>query len=81
MNPFALVADPPAVVTITFLAPAVPAGVIAVIDEALATTLVADLPSMATVAPVRFVPAMVIAVPPASGPELGVTEAMVGAAI
>jgi hypothetical protein len=51
-----------------------------VIDEAVAATLVAALQSMATVAPARLVPAIVIDVPPANGPELGKTLAIVGTA-
>ena len=81
MKPPVFVAEPPAVVTTTFFAPTVPEGVLAVIDAVLATTFVAALPSIVTVAPVRFVPAMVIAVPPAIGPALGVTVAIMGAAI
>ncbi len=63
-------------------APAVPAGVTAVIEVAsTTTTLVAATPPIVTlVAPVKFVPVMVIAVPPANGPEDGLTLAMVGAA-
>jgi hypothetical protein len=76
----AWVADPPAVVTTTIFAPTVPAGVLAVIDEAVAVTLVAGFPSMVTVALARLVPAMVITVPPTNGPELGETVAMVGTA-
>ena len=71
MNPPPIVAEPPTVVTTTFFAPAVPAGVFAEIDEAPATTLVAALPSTVTVAPARLVPVIVIAVPPTSGPAIG----------
>ena len=75
------VATPPIVVTTTSFAPAVPDGVTAVIEVALATTtLVAAAPSTVTVAPVKFVPVMVIAVPAANGPEDGLTLAMVVAA-
>ena len=57
---------PPGVVTSTDFDPAVPAGMVAVIEVALATvTLVAATPPMLTaVAPVKSVPVMVIAVPP-----------------
>ena len=48
------------------------------ISEALATTLVAALPSIVTVAPARFVPEIVMLVPPTTGPELGETLAIVG---
>ena len=80
MNALALVTTPPAVVTTTSLAPTVPAGVFAVIEVAVATTLVAATPPTVTVAPVKLVPAMVIAVPAVSGPDVGDTLAIVGRA-
>ena len=75
-----LVEVPPAVVTATLLAPTVPAGVLAVIEVALTTTtLVAEAPPIFTlVAPVKFVPVMVIVVPPVVGPDVGVTLLIVG---
>jgi hypothetical protein len=62
-------------VTVTVTAPAVPAGVVAVIDVLLTTTtLVAAVLPNVTVAPAaKFVPVMVTAVPPATGPLLGLT--------
>ena len=80
MKAIVLDALPPAVVTATLLAPAVPAGVLAVIDVALTTTtLVAATPFTVTlVAPVKLVPEIVISVPPLIGPEVGLTEEMVG---
>ena len=82
VNALALVAVPPAVVTDTFLAPASPAGVLAVMVVAFTTTtLVAATPFTCTlVAPVRLVPMIVNAVPPLLGPEAGLTEVMVGTA-
>ncbi len=82
MNPPVRVPAPPGVVTTTFLAPAVPAGVVAVIEVALTTTiLVADTPPMVTVAPLtKFVPVIVTLVPPAVGPEAGAIAVTVGAA-
>ena len=75
------VATPPTVVTTTSFAPAVPEGVTAVIEVALTTTtLVAAAPPTVTVAPLKFVPVMVIAVPAVNGPEDGLTLAIVGAA-
>ncbi len=64
------------------MAPAVPVGVTAVMEVALATTtLVASTPPIVTlVAPVKFVPVMVIAVPAANGPDDGLTLAIVGTA-
>ena len=80
MNALVLVAVPPAVVTETSFAPAVPAGVLAVIELALTTTiLVAETPPTFTlVAPVKLVPVMVIEVPPNVVPDVGETLVMVG---
>ena len=72
---------PPAVVTATLFAPALPAGVTAVmlVDET-TFTLVAATPSTVTLlAPVKFVPVMVIAVPPRVVPDDGLTPEIVGA--
>ena len=80
VNALALVAVPPMVVTATLCAPAVPAGVFAVIEVAVATTLVAATPPIFTVAPIKFVPVIVMVVPPATGPEIGATVVMVGSA-
>ncbi len=81
MKPPTLVTVPPAVVTSTFCEPSVPAGVTAVIEVALlTTTLEAGFPATRTVAPVKLVPVMVIVVPPAAEPELGVIVVNVGAA-
>ena len=68
-------------VTVTVTAPAVPAGVVAVIRVALATTtLVAAAVPKVTVAPVaKFVPVTVTAVPPAVDPVFGATLLTVGA--
>jgi len=81
VNALALVAVPPAVVTVKLLAPAVPAGVLAVIEVALTTTtLVAATPFTFTlVAPVKLVPVIVNAVPPKVVPEVGAMEVIVGA--
>ena len=83
VNVIACDVDPPAVVTTMVFAPAVPAGVTAVMEVALTTTtLVAGLPPIVTLlAPVKLVPVMVIAVLPEAGPDDGLTLAMVGAAI
>ena len=69
-------------VTTTFLAPAEPAGVTAVIEAALPkVTPVADTPPIVTVAPVtKPVPAIVTAVPPAVEPKVGRILVTVGAA-
>ena len=82
MKPPVKVVVPPTVVTTTFCAPTVPAGVTAVIEVALATTtLVAVTPPIVTlVAPVKFVPVMVMGVAPKAEPDVGDTLAIVGAA-
>jgi hypothetical protein len=69
-------------VTVTVTAPAVPAGVVAVIEVLLTTTtLVAAVLPNVTVAPAaKFVPVMVTAVPPAVEPVFGLTLLTVGAA-
>jgi len=83
VNALALVAVPPTFVTATLFAPAVPAGVLAVIEVALTTTtLVAATPFTFTlVTPVKLVPVIVIAVLPLVGPDVGEIEVIVGAAM
>ena len=75
-----MLAVPKGVVTATLFAPALPAGVTAVmLVEETTFTLVAATPSTVTLlAPVKFVPVMVIAVPPRVVPEDGLTLEMVG---
>jgi hypothetical protein len=70
-------------VTVTVTAPALPAGVVAVIVVLFTTTtLVAAVPPNVTVAPAaKFVPVIVTAVPPATGPLFGATLLTVGDAI
>ena len=62
-------------VTVTVTAPALPAGVVAVMAVLFTTTtFVAAVPPNVTVAPAaKFVPVIVTAVPPAVGPVLGDT--------
>jgi hypothetical protein len=69
-------------VTVTVTAPAVPAGVVAVIVVAfVTTTFVAASPPNVTVAPAaKFVPVIVTAVPPSVDPLLGLTLVTVGGA-
>jgi len=82
VNAAVLVATPPAVVTTTSFAPAVPAGVTAVMEvELTTTTLVAATPPTFTVAPVKLVPTIVIDVPAVSGPDVGDTLAMENGAL
>jgi hypothetical protein len=71
---------PPALVTVTVTAPALPAGVVAVIVVPFTTaTFVADALPNFTIAPLaKFVPVIVTAVPPATGPLFGLTLLTVG---
>ena len=81
MNPFVRLPLFALTVTVTVTAPAVPAGVVAVIWVALTTTtLVAAAVPNVTVAPAaKLVPVMVTAVPPAVEPVFGDTVVTVGA--
>jgi len=73
---------PSGFVTTTAAGPATPAGVVAVIVLPLTFTFVAAVPPTLTVAPVtKFVPVIVMAVPPAAGPLPGATLVMAGPAI
>jgi hypothetical protein len=74
---------PPAVVTRTLAVPAVPAGVVAVIEVALTTvTPVAAAPPIVTeVAPVKSVPVIVTEVPPRVDPFAGDTAVTDGAGV
>ena len=76
------VALPPAVVTVTFTAPAAWAGVVAVMVVALLTVkpVAAVPPNVTAVAPVKLVPVRVTEVAPAVLPLLGATEVRVGGA-
>jgi hypothetical protein len=67
-------------VTVTVAAPALPAGVVAVIVVAFTTTtFVAAAAPNATVAPAaKFVPVIVTPVPPEVGPLAGLTLLTVG---
>jgi hypothetical protein len=80
VNPLARLPLWPFKVTVTVTAPAVPAGVVAVIDVLLTTTtLVAAVLPNVTVAPVaKLVPVMVTEVPPVVGPVFGLTLVTVG---
>jgi hypothetical protein len=81
MNPLVRLPLCPLTVTATVTAPALPAaGVVAVIVVLFTTTtlVAAALPNF-TVAPVaKFVPVIVTAVPPATGPLFGLTVLTVG---
>lgn len=78
--PVEVVVPPSVLVTTTFCEPAVPAGVVAVIDVELATTtFVAAAPPIITLAPLlNSVPVIVMAVPPAVDPEAGLALVIVG---
>jgi hypothetical protein len=81
VNAFDTVAVPPGVVTDTEVAPAAPAGVNAVTVVAFTTvTEVAATPPIVTsVVPDKFVPVIVIGIPPETGPTFGLTTEIVGA--
>ena len=80
MNPFVRLPLCPFTVTVTVTAPALPAGVVAVmVVPFTTTTLVAAVPPNVTIAPVaKFVPVMVTAVPPPVDPVFGETLLTVG---
>jgi hypothetical protein len=67
-------------VTTTLAVPAAPAGVVALMVVGFTTEKVvaAAPPKVTLLAPVKFVPVMVTLFPPATGPELGLTEVTVG---
>ena len=71
---------PPVVATTTSAVPAAWAGVVAVIEVALTTAkpVAATPPTVTDVAPVKFVPVMVTAVPPAVGPLAGEIDVTLG---
>ena len=81
MNPLLRLPLCPLTVTVTVTAPAVPAGVAAVmVVPFTTTTLVAAVPPNVTVAPAaKFVPVIVTAVPPVVVPLFGLTLLTVGA--
>jgi hypothetical protein len=70
-------------VTVTVTAPALPAGVVAVILVLLTTTtfVAAALPKVTVAPEAKFVPVIVTAVPPNVVPLFGLTLVTVGAAI
>ena len=80
MNPFGRLPLCPLTVTVTVAAPALPAGVVAVIVVAFTTaTLVAAAVPNFTVPPdAKLVPVIVTGVPPAFGPLFGDTLVTVG---
>jgi hypothetical protein len=63
---------PPAVVTVTSTAPALPAGAVAVMEVAESAVIVpVEAPKLTAVAAVKWVPVMVTDVPPLLGPVVG----------
>src|SRR5277367_930752 len=82
VNPFVRLPLCPLAVTVTVTAPALPAGVVAVIVVLFTTTtLVAAVAPNVTVAPeTKFVPVIVTAVPPSVDPLFGLTLLTVGGA-
>ena len=82
MNPFVRLPLCPFTVTVTVTAPALPAGVVAVIVVLFttATLVAATLPNVTVAPAAKFVPVIVTAVPPAVGPLFGDTLLTVGGA-
>ena len=83
MNPLVrLPLCPLGLVTVTVTAPALPAGVVAVIGVLFTTTtfVAAALPNVTVAPAAKFVPVIVTAVPPAVDPLFGVTLLTVGGA-
>ena len=80
VNAFVAVALPLGVVTATLVAPTVPAGVTAVmlVEETTTTLVAATPPTVTLVAPVKSQPVIVIGVPPAVEPDIGVIDVIVG---
>ena len=83
--PIAVTEPPPGVVTTTSFKPALACEVVAVICvpaplTAAPTTATPPTVIVELVAPVKFVPTMMIAVPPLVDPVAGVTLVMVGIA-
>jgi len=81
VNPLVRLPLCPLTVTVTVTAPALPAGVVVVIEVLLTTTtLVAAVAPNVTVAPAaKLVPVIVTAVPPKVDPLFGDTLVTVGA--
>ena len=71
---------PPGVVTSTLAVPALPAGVVAVIEVELTTVKLSTvaLPIVTAVAPVKLIPVRVTDCPPASGPDDGLRDVTSG---
>ena len=76
-----LVAAPAEVVATIFVTPAAPAGVSAVICVSVTVALVTAAPPTVTTAPVKFVPVIVIGVPPTVVPDVGLTAVIVGSEV
>jgi hypothetical protein len=72
---------PPGVITVISTVPAASEGEVAVmvVEFTMVNPLPATVPNVTAVAPVKFVPVMVIPVPPAVLPVFGVTAVTVGA--
>ena len=82
MNPLARLPLCPPEVTVTVAAPAVPAGVVAVMIVLFttATFVAAALPNVTVAPEAKFVPVMVTLVPPRVEPVFGDTFVTVGGA-
>jgi len=71
---------PADVITLTFTVPATCAGAVAVLVVALTTVklVAAVAPNRTAVTPVKFAPVIVTEVPPATGPDVGLSPVTVG---
>jgi len=73
-----VVAEPPAVVTVTVTGPAEPAGAVMLIAVPVLAMMVDALMPKVTEALDKFVPVIFTQLPPAVGPDIGNIEAIVG---
>ena len=80
VNAFDLITDPLAVVSVALMDPNACAEVVILNEFAVLLDTGTKFPSTITLAPLRFVPVIVITVPPQAGPEVGLMEVMVGTA-
>ena len=80
MNPLGSTVVPPGVVSDTVAVPGAPCGVAAVTTVGLTDVMTADPPPTVTdTVPERFVPLIVITVPPEIGPTFGAIDWIEGA--
>ena len=81
VNAFDLITDPLAVVSVALMDPNACAEVVILNEFAVLLDTGTKFPSTITLAPLRFVPVIVITVPPQAGPEVGLTFVIVGSGV